>query len=146
MDDLISRQAAIDDLFELYEYQRDIDPTEAADLVRQGVFLAKKRIERLPSAQPEPHWIPCSERLPERMINGDVETEQEFFVTIKERWPGEEWTYHTDLAWVPTELAWVPGEYIDDFWQTYNDWREGQEVHVIAWMPLPEPYTEDADA
>lgn len=51
--DLISRQAAIDALFELYEYQRDIDPTEAADLVRQGIFLAEKKIEKLPSAQPK---------------------------------------------------------------------------------------------
>jgi hypothetical protein len=54
MSDLISRQAAIDALIELYEYQRDIDPTEAADLVRQGIYLAEKKIEQLPSAQPEP--------------------------------------------------------------------------------------------
>ena len=53
MNDLISRQAAIDALFGLYEYQRDIDPTEAADLVRQGIYLAEKKIEQLPSAQPE---------------------------------------------------------------------------------------------
>jgi len=53
MNDPIERQAAIDTLFELYEYQRDIDPTEAADLVRQGILLAEKRIEKLPSAQPE---------------------------------------------------------------------------------------------
>lgn len=52
-DDTISRRAAIDALFELYEYQRDIDPTEAADLVRQGIYLAEKKIEQLPSAQPE---------------------------------------------------------------------------------------------
>ena len=52
-DDLISRQDAIDALFGLYEYQRDIDPTEAADLVRQGIYLAEKKIERLPSAQPD---------------------------------------------------------------------------------------------
>ena len=51
--DIISRQMAIDALFELYEYQRDIDPTEAADLVRQGIYLAEKKIEQLPSAQPE---------------------------------------------------------------------------------------------
>ena len=51
--DTISRKAAIDALFELYEYQRDIDPTEAADLVRQGIYLAEKKIEQLPSAQPE---------------------------------------------------------------------------------------------
>lgn len=53
MSDTISRQAAIDALFELYEYQRDIDPTEAADLVRQGIYLAEKKIEQLPFAQPE---------------------------------------------------------------------------------------------
>ena len=51
MNDLISRQEAIDKLCELYEYQRDIDPTEAADLVRQGIYLAEKKIEQLPSAQ-----------------------------------------------------------------------------------------------
>ena len=53
MDDTISRQAAIEALFELYEYQRDIDPTEAADLVRQGIYLAEKKIEQLPSVQPD---------------------------------------------------------------------------------------------
>ena len=50
-EDTISRKAAIDALVELYEYQRDIDPTEAADLVRQGVYLAEKKIEQLPSVQ-----------------------------------------------------------------------------------------------
>lgn len=53
MDNLISKQGAIDALFELYEYQRYIDPTEAADRVRQGVYLAEKKIEQLPSVQPE---------------------------------------------------------------------------------------------
>lgn len=56
MNDLISRQAAIDALIELYEYQRDIDPTEAADLVRQGIYLAEKKIEQLPTAQPQTEW------------------------------------------------------------------------------------------
>lgn len=81
-------------------------------------------------------WIPCGERLPDRIINSDVETVQEFFVTVKERWPGEEWKYHTDVAE-------FPGDYIDDVWQTYNDWKEGQDVHVIAWMPLPESFKPD---
>ena len=49
----IYRQDAIDAIFELYEYQSDIDPTEAADLVRQGIYLAGKKIEQLPSAQQE---------------------------------------------------------------------------------------------
>ena len=53
MKDPIERQDAIDELYELYEYMRVIDPTEAADLVRQGIFLAEKKIENMPSAQPE---------------------------------------------------------------------------------------------
>ena len=53
MKDPIERQDAINALNELYEYMRMIDPTEAADLVRQGVFLAEKKIENMPSAQPE---------------------------------------------------------------------------------------------
>lgn len=59
--DMISRQMAIDALFELYEYQRYIDPTEAADRVRQGVYLAEKKIEQLPSVQPEwnNHTVAC---------------------------------------------------------------------------------------
>ena len=62
MDELIKKQDAIDALFELYEYQRYIDPTEPADRVRQGIYLAEKKIEQLPSAQ---QWIPCEERMPE---------------------------------------------------------------------------------
>ena len=45
MDDLISRQAAIDAVSDC------------------GICI--QRIVELPSAQPEQRWIPCSERLPE---------------------------------------------------------------------------------
>lgn len=107
------------------------------DLTRfyENEVTAKQLIDEQPTVEPQ-QWIPCSERLPERIINGDVETVQEFFVTVKERWAGEEWEYHTDVAE-------FPGDYIDDVWQTCNDWKEGQEVHVIAWMPLPEPFNPD---
>lgn len=137
--DLISRQAAITN------YQRvcrEIACNDCPFLIHVTDTLTDCRLERflhdLPSAQPKPQWIPCSERLPERIIDDDVETVQEFFVTVKERWPGEEWKYHTDIAE-------YPGDYIDDVWQTFNDWREGQEVHVIAWMPLPPSYKGDED-
>ena len=53
MNVLICKQEAIDALCELYEYQRAFDPTEAADLVRQGIYLAEKKIEQMPSAEPE---------------------------------------------------------------------------------------------
>lgn len=32
--------------------------------------------------------------------------------------------------------------YIDDHWDTFNDWKEDDDscYHVTAWMPLPEGY------
>lgn len=50
MDDLISRQAAIDACIKVRELH-------AYDEIEE--------IKHLPSAQPEQRWIPCSERLPE---------------------------------------------------------------------------------
>ena len=31
------------------------------------------------------------------------------------------------------------GDYIDDFWNTCNDWCEGQEVHITHWAEIPKP-------
>ena len=73
-------------------------------------------------------WILCSDRLPEI---GDT-----YIVTGKQKYPHEkDWEYFVDVAD-------SHGGYIDDFWNTFNDWKEGQETHIIAWMPLPEPYKE----
>ena len=52
MNDLISRQAAIDAVM--------CEPTDA----HYPSWYAE-RLEQMPSAQPEQRWIPCSERLPE---------------------------------------------------------------------------------
>lgn len=57
MDDLISRQAAID----------AIEPT-LKSILQGNSFKAinvMDKIRELPSVQPEQRWIPCSERLPE---------------------------------------------------------------------------------
>lgn len=81
------------------------------------------------------NWIPCKERLPKDM-DGGVALVKLYLVTVAEKWETDhEWHYEVDTA---TNF----GSYIDDFWDTCNDWKEGQEVHIIAWMPLPEPYQE----
>ena len=48
----------------------------------------------------------------------------------------KEWHYFVDVAS-------SHGDYIDDYWDTFNDWIEGQETHIVAWMPLPKPYKMD---
>ena len=93
MDDLISRQAAIDAFF---------NATSDGDKAEFCVAVVKN----IPSAQ---QWIPCSERMPER--NGY------YLVT------GRQGAVNKRL-------------YQDGYW--YGNWA------IIAWMPLPEPYREEA--
>lgn len=77
-------------------------------------------------------WIPCSERLPEIYDT--------YLVVVKLKYEWEtEWEYHTDVADFTFEEGYIEG------WDTFNDWDEGQECHVIAWMPLPEPYKEEGE-
>ena len=80
---------------------------------------------RLMSLNPEPHWIPVTERLPEYGVD--------CIVTVKQKYTWQtDWEYFVDLGW--------RGDYIDGAWDTANDWDEGQETHISAWMPLPEPF------
>lgn len=114
MSDLIDRQSAIDALSEgaMINYQ--------AAGHNNGLVKAIDVIKGLPLAD---QWIPCSERMPE--------IDETVLITIKEKYDGDkEYYYHTDVA----------DHLINDGWLTFNDWDEGQEIHIIAWMPLPEPW------
>lgn len=74
----------------------------------------------------EINWIPCEERMPDTNSCG------EFLVIVKEEdiLTGG-WNYGIDLAWF--------GTYIDNFWDTCNDWCEGQEVHITHWAEIEVP-------
>lgn len=99
-----------------------------------GCWIRYKMFERvvgsIPIMQPsELLWIPCSERLPIRPSS--------YIVTGKMKYSFEkEWQYFTDVAY-------NYGKEIDNFWETCNDWDEGQEIHIIAWMPIPDPWKGD---
>ena len=49
MNDLISRQAAIDALWKLRRGQQMLDDTQTADKVMKGIFLAEQMIKELPT-------------------------------------------------------------------------------------------------
>ena len=73
-------------------------------------------------------WINVKEKLPS-VINT-------YLVTIKQKYQHEkEWEYNVDVATYVDS-----GGYIDDRWDTYNDWIEGQETHVTHWAMLPGPF------
>ena len=97
-EDAVSRKAAID---------------AALSAFSRGL-LASPDIRRLPSVQPAPQWIPCSERLPDLPIRVLVQLDNGWIITA----------YRQDNEWFS-----VPdfGEAIKDKW-------------VEAWMPLPESY------
>ena len=86
-----------------------------------GYILAK--LKTLPAAQPEPQWIPCSERLPEidvfvlvtlQHFNGEID------VVIAKVVEGY---FSKGLEWESDDGEWT--------WDI---------EHGFAWMPLPEPY------
>ena len=110
--DLISRQAAI-----------EINQSYHGQMPNEVNHRIWKEINELPSAQPEPQWIPCSERLPE-----DVEIGEEYptviFCTKDNVYVGF-YEYYLGGRW------WAAEDYTVD--------------KVIAWMPLPEPYQENKD-
>ena len=108
--DCISRQAAID---EITEYG-------SGNTIYMSVAELKRRIEHLPSAQPEQRWIPCSERLPQ---------------------PNEEDADGFIKAYLVQDSRWMDvARWNGDCWIA---WGYGTALtNVIAWMPLPEPYAE----
>ena len=127
MDDLISRQAAIDGKISIQRANGvEIYSDEAVPV---------EYLKALPPAQPEQRWIPCSERLPEikqhvllscygrviygRMISKDGNSGYPVFEicdSVGEKRPIVlETTVHSKFT----------------------------TSRIIAWMPLPEPYREE---
>lgn len=77
------------------------------------------------SVQPEPHWIPCSERVPENdneVLITVWDAEDDYVEVYKGFYQGHEW-------WT----QWCHG------CSKIKDEPCGENI-VIAWKPLPEPY------
>ena len=117
MQDLISRQATIDALYDWSEHSM-------TDAEAWHIKQVIGDIKSLPSAQPEQRWIPCSERLPEpketeNLIAKYYLVQNEYGDMMVARWDGNGWE------------------------QMYQ--HEYLEDDVIAWMPLPKPYMAESE-
>lgn len=106
MDDLISREDAI------RWVKTECNPYGKPTLDFESGKKVIEHLEQMPFAQPEPHWIPCSERMPKQ--NGFYLLSSSGTVLI---------AYYSDGEWL-SELPLI---------MTENN---------TAWMPLPEPYKE----
>ena len=130
-DDTISRQAVID-LLKQMRKDGDMVPWEGKDIFA--------RIRKLPSAQPEQQWIPCSERLPEDGATVWVTIKGHDVIRCED---GE--TLEQAIERI-NKIRWVTQGYWSEEEHGWNDPSYGCPLIVqpIAWMPIdtPEPYKE----
>ena len=120
MNDHISRQAALDMVDHLTEiYVNNLPPMLNKADVDDNLRL-------LPSAD-VPHWIPCSERMPEK--SDEVLTTYIVNGNTKKR-------YVETATWL------VDNSDEGGCWTSaYDEYRIlGTRIERIAWMPLPLPY------
>ena len=89
-------------------------------------------LDAQPTVDAEPHWIPCSERLPEYFE--PVLTWDGHCYSVEKRIP-----YIRDEDGKPIKSEWWVSDDYDELEETdyYPNLRDGA---AIAWMPLPEPY------
>ena len=85
----------------------------------------------------EKGWIPVENNLPEEG--------QEVLITIKmddSYGLGTKIVYEVDVATFCKNSGYIDSACGNGFFDTDNDWDEGQPICVIAWMPKPIAYSE----
>lgn len=129
MDDLISRQDAIDAFIEWYGNEPcDID-------------YFKELLDESPSAQ---QWIPCDERLPPELkpvnvtwINRQPPT---YYEKIKDK-PFTDTAVYYEGKWYWQSVLCV--DLLKEYGESPAD-DVAYGIEIVAWMPLPSPYREEA--
>ena len=77
---------------------------------------------------PHINWIPFDKKNPP----ADLRIGEEYLIFLRTDHydKGHTWNYHVDYAT-------AYGSYLDNFWDTCNDWDEGQRIEVLAYAEIP---------
>ena len=120
MSDLISRQAALEKVRAMQTYKLFVGD----DMILVDKAEVQTELMMLPTAQPEPKWIPCSERLPKE--NEYVDNVCKYYL-IQDEYGDMHVAHLSGRGWETIESIKALG------------------CEVLAWMPLPEPYREESE-
>lgn len=106
----------------------------AGRFIQNAIDGEAPEFEKIPSAQPEPHWIPVSGGLPE--------ADGRYLATRGLNACGTMWNRvyiinYSDLMGLKSERIWWEGNVGKSDFERIDD--------VLAWMPLPEPYRDGGD-
>ena len=104
------------------------------------IYEAVEILESMPTIQPEPPWISCSERMPEDLsevnvtwVNHNPEPYYEF--TKDKPFTATAVYYKSEWYWYSATCV----DYLEEYGRC--DWNKIDEaIEIIAWMPLPEAY------
>lgn len=131
MSDLISRQSVIDALEQGFKDATNgldkFSPTR--ELIKAVTGIYKCYIEQLPTIQPEPHWIPVTERLPKEKDAG----------ILKKLGTSKRSEYVLATVEVKGERMTVTACTYDGKWD-WNMKYAFPDYKIVAWKPMPEPY------
>ena len=77
---------------------------------------------------PKFNWIPFDKNNPPENLCSD----EEYLILLRED------NYDNRATWdYSVDHATPYGSYIDNFWDTVNDWDEGQRLEVVAYTKFP---------
>ena len=122
MDDYISRQAAVEIIKNYCENGCDIAEDNWCPSCQREQFI--KLLKALPSAQPEPRWIPA-----------EIEPPKE----RRSYWVCTDTGYQYECRWTNNRFGMFESEW---GWKIFDI---PQYTKVVAYMPLPKPYERSED-
>lgn len=125
MSRLIDADALLKFVEDRYEITWESDTYEGG--IKDACSDIIEKIDNMPTIEPEPHWIPCSERMPELDSDGYSDKVLVCFSNFS----GVEICEYRVMN---DTGKWYAGD--------TDDSPEDIGVNVIAWQPLPEPYKE----